>query len=69
MRSFVLHRIEDISGVSGTGVVAEGVQFTDGTVVLRWLGERPSTVNWNSIEDAMKIHGHNGATEFVWLDV
>jgi hypothetical protein len=69
MRTFVLHRNIDISGVSGTGIVAEGVQFSDATVVLRWLGEIPSTVNWRNIEDAMKIHGHNGATELVWIDI
>src|SRR4051794_16547249 len=34
---FELHRDQDISGVSGVGVVAEGVAFTDGTVALRWL--------------------------------
>lgn len=68
MRRFELHRHQDISGVSGTGTVAEGVRFTDGTVVMRWHGDHGSTVNWRNMEDAMFIHGHNGATELVWLD-
>jgi len=42
-RTFVLHRDEDVSGVSGTGVVAEGVVFSDGAVVVRWLGKHAST--------------------------
>lgn len=66
MRTFVLKREVDVSGVSGTGVVAEGAQFSDGTCVVRWLGERRSTVVWSSIEDVLVIHGHDGATKIVW---
>ena len=68
MRRFVLERDHDVSGISGTGTVAEGVQFTDGKVVIRWYGARPSTVVWESIEHAEAVHGHNGATRFVWQD-
>lgn len=68
MRRFVLNRKEDVSGVSGTGVVVEGVEFSDGTVALRWLGERPSLVFWKNIEDAIGIHGHNGLTIVEWID-
>ena len=49
MRVFALIRDVDVSGVSGTGVVAEGVQFSDGTCVLRWTAStaRPrSTPTW-----------------------
>lgn len=65
---FHLIRTEDVTGVSGTGVVAEGVQFTDGTVVLRWRGESPSTVVWDNLESAMKVHGHDGKTVVKWLE-
>ncbi len=69
MRRFELHRDTDISGVSGTGVVVEGVQFSDGVVALRWKSENPSTVIYeNGIEAVEKIHGHNGATRLVWVD-
>jgi hypothetical protein len=68
MRRFVLRRHTDVSGVSGTGVVAEGVVFTDGTTAVRWLSSRSSTVIWSSIEDVRAVHGHAGATEIVWWD-
>ncbi|MCT9932427.1 hypothetical protein N5079_19690 [Planotetraspora sp. A-T 1434] len=67
-RRFQLHRDQDISGVSGTGIVADGVLWPDGTADLRWRGPRPSAVHWDRLDDAEAIHGHNGATRFVWLD-
>ena len=67
MRLFMLVRDEDVTGVSGTGTVAEGVEFSDGRVALRWIvGEHRSTVIWDSIESVTEIHGHNGATRLVW---
>jgi hypothetical protein len=36
MRRFRLQRLEDESGVSGVGYVAEGCESTDGRVALRW---------------------------------
>lgn len=63
---FVLQRDHDVTGVSGTGSVADGVVWPDGAVTIRWCGERPSTVNWDTIDDAEYIHGHGGATRFVW---
>jgi hypothetical protein len=60
---FVLDRSEDVTGVSGTGVVAEGIQFSDGSCALRWcVGEHRSTVIWSSIEAVKAIHGHDGKT-------
>lgn len=68
MRRFRLLRSYDVSGVSGTGTVAVGVEFGDGVVVIRWLGEHPSTVVWEDVDAAMAVHGHNGSTEIVWVD-
>lgn len=68
MRTFKTVRTRDISGVSGTGVVAEGVQFTDGTCVLRWLTDTSSTAIYNSIDELIAIHGHEGATTVQWDD-
>lgn len=68
MRRFELVRHEDITGVSGAGVVAEGVQWSNGQVVVCWRGEHSSVVVWPSMEDAMAIHGHDGATEAHFLD-
>jgi hypothetical protein len=69
MRRFELHRDTDVSGISGTGVVAEGVAFSDGAAVVRWVvGEHRSTVVWPDVESVIAIHGHNGATQLVWVD-
>ncbi|MFJ6561884.1 hypothetical protein ACIQMV_18885 [Streptomyces sp. NPDC091412] len=67
-RLFHLQRDHDISGVSGTGRIADGVLWPDGTVALRWIGDRPSTVHWERLSDAVAIHGHDGATRIVWAD-
>ena len=68
-RRFELVRDVDVSGISGTGVVAEGVEFSDGTVVIRWItGDHRSTVVWPNIGDVEAIHGHGGATRVHWID-
>lgn len=68
-RRFVLRRRVDVSGISGTGAVADGVLWPDGTASIRWRGEHPSVVFWDrgrvSVE---RIHGHDGATEIEFLD-
>jgi hypothetical protein len=69
-RRFELYRDVDPSGVSGTGIVAEGVEFTDGKVALRWCSEWPTTVVFDrGIDSVEEIHGHNGHTRIVWLDI
>lgn len=68
MRLLRLVRDEDITGVSGTGVVAEGVEFDDGVVVIRWRGPDRSTVVWADIEAAERVHGHDGRTRFIYYD-
>lgn len=70
MRRFWLQRDVDESGISGTGVVAEGVEFSDGRVALRWMAhpDTRSTVVWDDIAAAERIHGHNGTTRIVWVD-
>lgn len=70
-RLFVLRRDEDVSGVSGTGIVAEGIEFSDGTVALRWTSQWPTSVVFHDkgIESVKAIHGHGGRTEVVYLDV
>jgi hypothetical protein len=69
MKTFFLLRKIDTTGVSGTGVVAEGVQFSDGKVAMRWLvGEHQSTVVYDSAAAVVAIHGHNGQTQLIWRD-
>jgi hypothetical protein len=66
-RTFELVRYRDPSGVSGTGVVAEGCVFTDGSVALRWRGNNPATAVWPDLESVLAVHGHQGATDVHWL--
>ncbi|MEV0445864.1 hypothetical protein AB0I84_12825 [Streptomyces spectabilis] len=67
-RLFTLERDHDVTGVSGTGTVADGAVWPDGSVSIRWRGDRPSIVFWERLEDAVAVHGHGGATRFVWAD-
>ena len=67
MRLFRLNRLEDESNVSGTGIVAQGVVFDDGTCVLRWLTQHSSTAIYGSVEEMISIHGHGGKTVLEWL--
>ncbi len=69
MRRFQLLRHKDISGISGQGLVAEGVEFSDGRVAIRWLTETGSTVFYDCFAHAIAIHGHGGATEFRYIDI
>ena len=68
MRRFELHRDVDETGISGTGLVAEGVKFSDGRVALRWRSEHTSTAIYDDIGEVVVIHGHNGQTRIVFLD-
>jgi len=70
MRTFFLERIEDETGISGTGIVAEGVEFSDGQIAMNWIvGDFRSVVIWRQGISAVEaIHGHNGKTKVVWKD-
>ena len=67
MRLFVLHRIKDESGVSGTGDVAEGIEFSNGKCALCWITQYRSIAIYDSIRELEAIHGHDGETKIVWL--
>lgn len=67
-RLFWLARDVDVTGVSGVGVVADGAVWPDGTVSVRWRGDGPSIVFWDSMSDVERRHCHGGATRIVWVD-
>jgi hypothetical protein len=69
-RRFVLMRDEDETGVSGTGVVAEGVLFSGDVAALRWTSQWPTSVVFHDrgMEAVEAVHGHGGKTRIVWLD-
>ena len=65
MQRFHLNRIEDESGVSGTGKVAEGVVFSNGKCAVSWLTEHTSITVYDGLDTVIAIHGHNGKTEVI----
>lgn len=66
MRTFKLVRTTDVSGVSGTGIVAEGVEFSSGKCSLAWVTQYRSVAVYDSIHELEAIHGHDGATVIEW---
>jgi hypothetical protein len=58
IRCFTLRREEDVSGVSGTGIVLEGVLFSTGLVVIHWLTPPPrgSIAIFDSLDQFLSIH-------------
>lgn len=68
MKRFVLNRTEDISGSSGVGIVAEGVEFWNKKVALTWRSTLNSVAIYDSIDILMKIHDHGGRTTIEWID-
>jgi hypothetical protein len=68
-RRFELIRYEDKTGISGVGKIAEGVQFSSGKCVLAWtIKDIPSVTVYDTVEQMIKIHGHDGKTELKWMD-
>jgi hypothetical protein len=65
MKAFYLHRHVDVSGKSGTGIVAEGVEFDNGKCVLTWLTGISSVAVYDSFADMENVHGHDGKTRAV----
>jgi hypothetical protein len=68
MRRFQLVREEDVSGISGVGIVAEGIQFSDGTVAMKWLTPLSIAEIAPSVVVLEEVHGHGGKTRVVYLD-
>ena len=66
MRLFHLDRLEDETGISGTGRIAEGVVFSDGRVAMNWITQFRSFCFYDSVDDLVSIHGHNGKTQLVF---
>jgi hypothetical protein len=62
-----ISRNEDVHGISGTGEPAEVVEFSDGSIAVRWLGKDASTNITNNIKNVVNVHGHGGKSEVEWL--
>lgn len=68
IRRFNLVRTEDVSGVSGTGIVAVGAQMPTGKVFMEWVVKFQSFAIYNDIGTLETIHGHEGKTHIEWVD-
>lgn len=67
-RRFHLVRDEDVSGTSGTGIVAEGILFSTGKAVINWTTKYMSVAVYDSIAELEIIHGHQGKTRIEMVD-
>jgi hypothetical protein len=67
-RRFVLVRDEDVNGNSGVGVVAEGVEWSNGWVSLHWLSQLGCLNMYENLKVVLELHGHEGRTKIQWID-
>ena len=67
IKNFHLNRTVDDSGISGTGIIAEGSVLSNGKCIVSWLSRTSSVEIWNSVEDMMKIHGHGDHTQIKFI--
>ena len=71
MKLFEMVRINDESGVSGTGKVLEGVVFNNGTVVASWTTSGPNSVCiYDNFQDFEAIHitpHPTNETKITWI--
>ena len=56
IKTFHLYRQYDETGVSGIGVVLEGVIFSNGHCVTSWLSDHPCVSTWDTFDDFVQIH-------------
>ena len=68
MYRFILVRAKDPTGVSGTGIVAEGTLFSGGQAVIRWLCQPHAVGVYQTIHDVITVHGHEGGTQIQFID-
>lgn len=74
LRRFRLVRHVDAVGVSGTGVIALGVQLPDLRMVLAWQTPVLEHIHFNAIafyhaeRHLRAIHCHDGLTTLEWID-
>lgn len=61
MRMFRLNRLEDVTNISGTGIITEGIEFSNGRIVLMWLASDSLGV-FDDMQAMLNVHGHNGKT-------
>ena len=68
MRRFVLIRVEGPTRVSGTDEVAEGTVFSSGLAVIHWLRDPFAMGVYQTLDDVISVHGHEGQTQLHFID-
>ena len=71
-RVFKMVRNADETGVSGIGVVADGIEFPNGMVSVCWRSKTPSVNVYRSFVEFKHVHidAHPGNdTEIHWFQV
>ena len=68
IRRFHFVRTEDVSGVSGTGVVGEGCELSNGKVVHSWISNMGTVSVYDNMKTFVAVHGHEGKGCIEWLD-
>ncbi len=62
IKVFRLNRLKDVSGVSGTGIVAYGTEYPNGKVTLCWNTKFSSVAVYDSMQDVIEIHCHGDSS-------
>ena len=68
MRRFVLIQVEGATRVSGTDEVAEGTVFSSGLAVIHWLRDPFAMGVYQTLDDVISVHGHEGQTQLHFID-
>ncbi|NIK57370.1 hypothetical protein [Kribbella shirazensis] len=62
-----LFRLVRHTAEPGSRMLAEGAEWSDGAVAVRWLGRWPNTAAWDGIESLLAVHATDEATQLQWL--
>lgn len=72
MKKFTMYRPQDETGVSGTGIVAQGTLFADGQAAIQWVcppaAGDTQVKKWESFLDVHVRQHPNNHTIITWED-
>lgn len=68
VKRFYLLRKEDLTGMSGEGIVAFGVVLPSGKAILEWVTQLTSVALYDDLGSLEAIHGHEDRTKIVVID-
>ena len=72
MRLWTMYRHQDESGVSGSGIVAQGCMFANGQIAVQWIASAETDVQTKrSMQAFLDVHVHShpaNGTIITWDD-